>query len=334
MKKIRHIFLKGIKIAIGTVLAILIAELLNLQFPTSAGTVALLTLLTTKKGTVKLIVQRLITFFATILCSVVLFRVISVPILAFTLVMMIVSVLVIAFKAEATLSINALIAIHFLTEKNFSQAFIINEFLLVLIGVMIAFLLNLIHHYAVYEDELDQAIEQVDLKFQELLKDIVDYIRHPDSHSSSWGELGKLEKTIQNKLIVAVEYDENVFGAHSRYYVDYFEMREFQCEILHMLHYEIRKIRQMPNQAHILADYIEYLIPYIYEENDPAPQIEALRNLLDGAAMKKLPSTLEEFESSAILYHILMDLEDFLLKKKHFVDSLDKTDKILHWRKH
>ena len=314
-------------------MAIVIAQLLDLQFPTSAGTVALLTLLTTKKGTVKLIVQRLLTFFMTVFCSLILFQRISIPILAFTLVMIIVATAVIAFKAEATLSINALIAIHFLTEQDFSYDFIVNEFLLVLIGVVIAFVLNLIHHYAVYEDELDEAIVQVDEKIRNLLKDIVDYIRLPESHSSSWGELGKLEKIIQDKMKVALEYDENVFGSHSEYYVDFFEVREFQCEILHMLHYEIRKIRTMPEQAHALADYLEYVIPHIHETNDPQPQIDALHDLLEGMKMKELPVTHDEFESRAILYHILMDFEDFLTKKKRFVDQLDKSDKILHWRK-
>lgn len=333
MKKYRHILLKGFKIAIGTVLAIVIAELLDLQFPTSAGTVALLTLLTTKKGTVKLIVQRLLTFMMTVLCSLILFQRVPVPMLAFTLVMVIVATAVIAFKAEATLSINALIAIHFLTEMDFSREFILNEFLLVLIGVVIAFLLNLIHHYAVYEDELDDAIRQVDSQIQSLLKDIVEYIRHPESHSSSWGELGKLEKMIQDKMKVALEYDENVFGNHSEYYVNFFEVREFQCEILHMLHYEIRKIRTMPEQAHALADYLEYVIPHIHESNDPEPQLDALHDLLKGMQMKELPATHDEFESRAILYHILMDFEDFLMKKKRFVEQLDKSDKILHWRK-
>ena len=57
LQKLKHHFLKGFKIALGTVLGIVIAELLHLQFATSAGTVALLTLLTTKRGTVRLIVN-------------------------------------------------------------------------------------------------------------------------------------------------------------------------------------------------------------------------------------------------------------------------------------
>ena len=46
----------------------------------------------------------------------------------------------------------------------------------------------------------------------------------------------------------------------------------------------------------------------------------------------KLPATREEFENRAILYHILMDLEDFLLRKKKFVQGLSQKQKELYWK--
>ena len=37
-----------------------------------------------------------------------------------------------------------------------------------------------------------------------------------------------------------------------------------------------------------------------------------------------LPQTREEFENRAVLYHIMMDLEDFLLCKQKFIKYLDR----------
>ena len=115
-------------------------------------------------------------------------------------------------------------------------------------------------------------------------------------------------------------------------YVDYFEMRSFQCETLHLLHYKIRKIRTMPDEAKELADFIEYLIPHLRETNDPSAQLLVLRDLLEAQKKHALPQTRNEFENRAILYHVLCDLEDFLLRKKQFVDRLDHEQKILHWQ--
>lgn len=38
------------------------------------------------------------------------------------------------------------------------------------------------------------------------------------------------------------------------------------------------------------------------------------------------------FESSALLFHIFMDIEDLLIYKKHFIDNLDKTQKKHYWK--
>lgn len=332
LQRLKHHFLKGFKIALGTVLGIVIAELLHLQFATSAGTVALLTLLTTKRGTVRLIIQRLVSFVLTVVLCFVVFKYITIPVFALLMVVLIVAFLLVVLKCEAALSVNALIAIHFFTEQNFTIPFILNEFLLVLIGIVIAFVLNLFHRYTAYESELDAAIRKVDKKIQSLMKDIVSYIRHPDSHSASWGQLVQLEQSIQQYIKDALEYDDNVFGTHSQYYVDYFEMRSFQCETLHLLHYKIRKIRTMPEQAKELADFIEYLIPHMHETNDPSSQLLVLYDLLEVQKKHALPQSHDEFENRAILYHVFSDLEDFLLRKKQFVDRLDNELKILHWQ--
>ena len=317
--RMKHVMLKGTKIALGCTLAIVMAEVLQLRYAVSAGTVALLTLLTTKKGTVQLIVYRLLSFGLTSVLGLFFFRLIPNALLAFVISLGIVSCVLAALKWESALSVNALILIHFLSELDLTMAFVLNEFLLVLIGVLIAFVLNLIHRYSVYEDDLHRAMNQIDEKMRELLSQIVTYIEHPGSHSSSWGELVELQKQIQKEMTHAMEYDENVFSQKSQVYLDYFEMREFQCEILHLLHYEIRKIRSMPKQASVLSAFIQELIPLIHAGNDPEKEIEKLKLRLDEIKKGELPQTQEEFENRAQLYHILMDMEEFLLREKQFV---------------
>ena len=70
----------------------------------------------------------------------------------------------------------------------------------------------------------------------------------------------------------------------------------------------------------------------MHETNDPAAQLMVLRDLLEVQKKHTLPQTHDEFEARAILYHIFLDLEDFLLRKKQFIDRLDNEQKILHWQ--
>ena len=55
------------------------------------------------------------------------------------------------------------------------------------------------------------------------------------------------------------------------------------------------------------------------------------KKIFDRMKLQPLPVTRKEFESRAMLYHILMDLEDFLLFKKQFVEHLSEEQKGIYW---
>ena len=69
MNRYRKIILLSLKIGIGSSLALYLAEYLGLDYVVSAGTITLLTLMTSKWETVKLAVCRLATFTMTILIA-------------------------------------------------------------------------------------------------------------------------------------------------------------------------------------------------------------------------------------------------------------------------
>ena len=90
--------------------------------------------------------------------------------------------------------------------------------------------------------------------------------------------------------------------------------------------------RTMPRQAKIIADYMLYLVEYVVEVNEPSEQIHRLHGIFENMKVEELPKTREEFESRAVLYHILMDIEDFLLYKSRFVKGLDERQLKKYWR--
>lgn len=48
---------------------------------------------------------------------------------------------------------------------------------------------------------------------------------------------------------------------------------------------------------------------------------------------EELPKTREEFENRAVLYHILMDLQDFLRYKADFVSKLNQEQLTRYWNR-
>ena len=93
------------------------------------------------------------------------------------------------------------------------------------------------------------------------------------------------------------------------------------------------RMRSMPKQAEIVANYILEITEYLTEMNDPQKQLGDLHHLLVDFREEPLPKSHEEFESRAMLYHVLMDLEEFLLYKKRFVEEIDETQFRIYWQK-
>ena len=87
------------------------------------------------------------------------------------------------------------------------------------------------------------------------------------------------------------------------------------------LRYRVWRIQEMPSQARIISAYLKYLAKYVHEKNIPDRQREELQEIFDRMKLQPLPEEREEFESRAILYHVLLDLEDFLLAKQRFADQ-------------
>lgn len=76
---------------------------------------------------------------------------------------------------------------------------------------------------------------------------------------------------------------------------------------------------------------MKYCASYVHEPNAPKAQLARLHAVMEQMKTEPLPVTREEFENRAALYHILMDLEDFLLYKRTFVGTMDERLRSIYW---
>lgn len=324
-------FLQAVKIAVGSSAAIYIAESMHLKFGASAGSIALLTIVATKWETVKLSFLRVITFVfsvALICLTISLFRSEWVAYGAFIFALVMFCEF---FGWKSAISVNSVIGTHFLSTRDFSIHFILNELLLILIGISVALLLNLFHNNSGRRKEMVGNMRLTEKRLQMILGEITAYLSNMEMQRNVWEDLKGLEDDLHHFINDAYNYQNNTFSSHPGYYIDYFEMRLNQCHILHNLHHEMRKIREIPAQAGIIAEYILYMADYVVEKNAPQEQIEKLEEIFETMKKEPLPSSREEFENRAILYHILMDLEEFLIYKKKFVQGMNEEQRRRYW---
>lgn len=330
--KLKKIALLALKIGFGGSLAYYLAQLLDLEYASSAGTICLLTLQTTKWETLKLSLRRLFTFFLTfgtcmLLC-------VFIPVSWFDYG---VYLFLLVFSCEtmgwrSAISVNAVTAAHLLAERNFSYEFMMNELLLVIIGVSIAIFLNLFHINKHHEAVMIKNMRCVEERMELILKEMAGYLRNQSMGQDVWKDITDLRSDLFRFVDEAQEYQNNTFVSHPEYYINYFEMRKTQCLVLHNLHSEMRRLRNLPKQAETVADYIEHLSEFVKEHNDPQLQINQLEHILTDMKKQPLPESREEFESRAMLYHVLMDIEDFLILKRRFIANMDEKQKKIYWK--
>ena len=325
------ILIHALKIAIGSSAAMLIAQALHLQNATSAGTITLLTIMTTRWETIRLSVARIVTFAVAVLLALLTFSNGYSQWEIYGIYIFLLVVISEWLGWKSTISVNAVIGAHFLVARDFSRKFIVNEFLLVLIGTVVAFVMNLFSYNKRRRKKLVFSIEQVEKELQMILKELASYLMKREMKEDVWKDIKELEVKLKKLVVDASEYEGNTFHSHTGYYMDYFEMRLEQCNVLHDLHYELQKIRSHSVQAEMVADYMLYLVEYVAETNSPAEQIERLEHMVDAMKEQPLPQTRDEFETRAVLYHILTELEAFLIHKRRFVQSLDERQRRLYW---
>ncbi len=330
-RELKKVLLLALKIAVGSSAAIYIAQWLQLDYATSAGTITLLTLMTTKWETVKLSLFRLLTFFVTVMLASIIFLYIPTSWFDFGLLIFLMVFLSESFGLRSTISVNAVIGAHFLVSRDFSFRAVRNELILVVIGVVIAVLLNLFHDNYNSRKYIAEKIRHVETKLQMIIGALAAYLENKEMQIDVWRDIHMLKGELEDLIREAHEYRENTFQSHHGYYIAYFEMRQNQLHVLNNLHYEMNKIRTVPKQSKVIAEYMLYLTDYVVERNEPQEQIRRLQDIFMEMKEEALPGSREEFENRAILYHILMDIEDFLNYKSAFVKGLDERQRKEYW---
>lgn len=69
----------------------------------------------------------------------------------------------------------------------------------------------------------------------------------------------------------------------------------------------------------IIASFLDEIVDHISDMHTPDHQLHKLDQLVTEIQDQNLPGSRDEFLSKARLYHILMDLEEFLVFKKRFI---------------
>lgn len=322
--------MKIFKIAFGGALAIILANLLKLEYSTAAGIITLLTIQDTTKETIDISLKRVAAFCIATLLSFGIFHLIGYHAVSFGLFLLVFVGICYKMRFQDAIAMNAVLATHYLVSYDMPLSLILNEFLLLVIGAGIGTLLNLFMPDKVKHIRDTQALLESDLRTvlsrmsENLLK---------ESKEDYTGECFRsLESHIEIGLKDAYDNMNNTFTKDTKYFITYMQMRKQQCQVLRNTYQKIKTLDYIPEQANDIAAFINRIGTSLKETNNATVLLSECQTLFQKFQASDLPSTRQEFESRAILYMLLKDFEYFLQIKQDFAASLSSEQMKNYWK--
>lgn len=331
-------YVKVIKIAVGAGLAIVLAEYLGLNYSASAGVITLLSIQDTKKETIRVVVRRLLSFVLALVISAVCFSFFGYGPLAVGVFLLLFSAACMALGMQEGISVNTVLMTHFLAERSMTAANIGNELGLLIAGAGIGVIFNLYIPGKVYLIRMSQ--RRIESHMKEILRNMAGQLTAGDDGQagSEAGRpplhllLAELDAELEKGEKSAYEDMENQLLSETRYYLRYMSMRRTQAFVLGRIEGEIKHLGELPSQAQPIAELMERISEGFHEYNNAVGFLTALDAVKDAMRGQPLPELREEFENRAVLFQILLELEQFLEIKKKFVEELSAEEAGKFWK--
>ncbi len=318
--KFRNILLNTAKISVAAILAIIIAQMLNLQFAVSAGIVAILSVQPTKKETLRTALARFLAFAVALIISSLLFNLIGFTVPVFFIYLLL-FILICQWRGWiSAMAMDSVLISHFLTFGKTGLSELLNEILLFVIGVGFGILVNIFLHKKT--DYIEELKAQTDDKIKMVLHRMSQRILDPSLPDYDGTCFISLNESLFTAKKQAEENYNNQFSKKDTYDSRYLTMRENQTKVLQEMFKCIKEIKSVPHTAPLIADFLEKISVEYHKDNDVQALLSELADIRLKMKTVQLPESRPEFEDRANLFMLLERLEEFLSIKSDFMNQL------------
>jgi uncharacterized membrane protein YgaE (UPF0421/DUF939 family) len=320
-----------IKTAIAATGAMWIAGLLSLDFAVSAGILAVLGVQVTRKRTVENVTARFLACLIGLAFAYALFAV-------FTFHPVVVGVLLVfllAFLARVRLQegivTSIVVVLHVYRAEELSLTLLWGEILVIVIGLGTSLVVNLS-----YMPSVKNEVTEISSSIDELLSKIfVHYGNFLTQEDYIWDgkEIILLEEKLSVGKGLALRSLENYWAYQEDDFYRFIRMREKQFDWIKRMMILVSRIHHPLEQSYLLAPLFYALSEQVKARDYSGKILDDLYQLNNEVEKMDLPHTREEFEIRASLYHLLHELEQFIMiakKEKHFQAS----EKATTWNHH
>ncbi|WP_082233902.1 aromatic acid exporter family protein [Halobacillus massiliensis] len=309
---------RTVKTAIGTPLAIWIAQLLELENFASAGILTILCIQITRKRSFLSAWHRFAACVIAMVYSFLFFELLGYNPISIGLMLFLFIPTTVWLKVTPGIVTSSVIILHLYSAQAIGLSIIWNELLLITVGIGTALLLNV--YMPSLESKLESYQKDIEENFSVILKEIASFLR--DGNEGWTGkEITETAALIEEAKSMSFRDVENhLLRSHNPYY-HYFHMRTKQFELLERMLPLVTRISGTHENSVKIAEFFEELSEGVNPGNTALIYLRKLKELRESFRDKDLPATREEFEIRASLFHLLNEIEQYLIIKRSFKKS-------------
>ena len=306
--------------AISATIALIIGNILGLQYATVGAVIAILSIQDTRKKALIISYKRIVACSIGILLSVILYSLLGNRPLIFGLFLIILIPLTSRLKVQEGMVPSVVLSTHFLVADNITIALIFNEILLMIIGIGVAAIANIFMPSLEdkFRDDKEWIEEHYRIIISKMSKSLITHTVDIDEQKI----INEVEKRLYESKETAYKIVNNHFFKSSSYYTDYINMRINQFDTIKRMRLHFQRFNIPVEQMNVMADFTLCVAENISEMNDCKLLLRDLDILRSEFKKMELPKTREEFESRAQLLQFLNDMEEFLLIKRNFFTTM------------
>jgi uncharacterized membrane protein YgaE (UPF0421/DUF939 family) len=312
---------RTLKTAVGAAIAIGIAQMLHLDFYASAAILTILCISVTRRKSLVVSWQRFAACLIGMGYSVIIFELIGYQPWSLGILLLLFIPTAVMLRVQEGIVTSSVIVLHLYTLQQVSVAIIINEVLLISIGIGVALIMNL--YMPSSEKVLRVYLRDIEDHFKKILHEMAEYLRHGESE---W-DGSEIPETVELLKVGKNEALRNVHNHIMRYedqYYHYFKMREKQFEIVERLMPFVSSLEKSLPQSIELADFLDELSKSLSPANHVVYFLERLDKMEAEFKEMDLPQSREEFEIRSSLLYIMHELRQYLHIKDRLWNHVDK----------
>lgn len=318
-------FIISLKMATGIVVATLIGKALNIEFYSSVATIVIVSMLSTKKQSIKLAGIFLIAAIISLSLASFLFTILGFSLGVFAIYILIFTFLMYRLDTKSAIITNVVLVMQIYSLETVSVSIFFNQLVLMFIGLSVSLMFNFFT--LDFEDELIEYQKQVESILNSIFHNMGRCLNNECGEETVKEELEELDKVLSKSKLRAYDYLNSFYIKQNNYYIEYFIMRRQQYYTIVRMQKFIKREFLNKTEVKLLRDFNDSLISNTKTLSTSKLQMERLDEIkYHFTHISELPTTKLQLQNRIALNQYLYGLVNLVELKMHFIESYENKD--------